>query len=118
MSTRIEITVINGTAPFDVYMSDVYDNYETYLGSISGTVPPTQYYYPPAIFNTAPAVKLKIIDANGCEVFKILECRNGCAFDITITFANCVMDLNITDPNCDLGVSIYDPTCSCEIIIG
>jgi hypothetical protein len=106
MATRIEITVINGTAPFDVYMSDVYDNNETYLGQIAAAVPPIQYYTPPSIFNTAPAVKLKIIDANGCELFKILECREGCAFDISITFESCVLDISITNPSCTTEIVI------------
>jgi hypothetical protein len=117
MGTRIEITLINGTAPFDVYMSDVFDNYNTYLGQITGAVPPVQYFSPPSIFNTAPSVKLKIIDANGCELFKILECRNGCAFDITITFESCVLNIDVTDPSCAVDFTIYDPDCECEIII-
>lgn len=106
MATRIEITVVNGTAPFDVYMSDVYDNYETYLGQIAAAVPPIQYFSPPSIFNTAPAIKLKIIDANGCELSKILECRNGCAFDISITFESCVLDISITNPSCQTEIVI------------
>jgi hypothetical protein len=37
---RIEILSITGTSPFDVYVSDVYGNNETFIGTISSAGPP------------------------------------------------------------------------------
>jgi hypothetical protein len=49
-------------------------------------VPPVQTYNStiPSIFETAPEVMLKLIDDNGCELFKILDCTFGCAFEIIV----------------------------------
>jgi hypothetical protein len=41
-------------------------------------------------------VMLTLIDANGCEIFKILDCTYGCAFEITIELASCIVNINIT----------------------
>ena len=51
---RIEITSITGSTPISVYVSDAFGNYETLIGTIGAAVPPTEYFYPPSIFNTAP----------------------------------------------------------------
>jgi len=75
--TQIRIDTITGaTYPISVYVSDVYGNNTNFLGVISsGPVPPEVTYQPlPSIFNTAPQVMLKVIDANGCEYFEILTC--------------------------------------------
>jgi len=101
---QIRITEISGgTYPIDVILSDIYGNNETYLATIyPGPVPPVQTYNStiPAIFETAPEVMLKLIDANGCEIFKILDCTYGCAFEITIELASCIVNINIQDSNC------------------
>jgi hypothetical protein len=101
---QIRITEISGgTYPIDVILSDIYGNNETYLATIyPGPVPPVQTYNStiPAIFETAPEVMLKLIDANGCEIFKILDCTFGCAFEITIELASCIVNINIQDSNC------------------
>ena len=55
----------------------------------------------PSIFETAPEIMLKLIDANGCEIFKILDCTFGCAFEITIELATCIVNINIQDSNCN-----------------
>lgn len=79
--TQIRITQITGgTFPISVYISDVYGNNETFLGTITpGPVPPEVDYTAeiPAIFNNAPEVILKMIDANNCQVFQILVCIIG-----------------------------------------
>jgi hypothetical protein len=97
---QIRITEISGgTFPIRVILSDIYGNNATTLATInSGPVPPVQTYNStiPSIFNTAPEVMLTLIDANGCQIFKILECTYGCAFEITIQLASCIVNINIT----------------------
>jgi hypothetical protein len=101
---QIRITEISGgTYPIDVILSDIYGNNETWLATIyPGPVPPVQTYNStiPTIFETAPEIMLKLIDANGCEIFKILDCTFGCAFEITIELASCIVNINIQDSNC------------------
>jgi hypothetical protein len=101
---QIRITEISGgTYPIDVILSDIYGNNETWLATIyPGPVPPVQTYNStiPTIFETAPEIMLKLIDANGCEIFKILDCTYGCAFEITIELASCIVNINIQDSNC------------------
>jgi hypothetical protein len=96
---QVRITEISGgTFPISVYISDVYGNNQTLLGVInSGPVPPTVTYNSviPAIFNTAPEIMLKLTDSNECEIFKILQCTFGCAFEITIELASCIVNMNI-----------------------
>ena len=101
--------ITGGSYPIDVYVADVYGNYQTLIGSISpGPVPPTQTYNTviPSIFQTAPQLMLKLIDSNGCEIFKILDCTFGCAFEITIELASCVVNINIMESSCDVSVDI------------
>lgn len=96
---QVRITEISGgTFPINVYISDVYGNNQTLLGTInSGPVPPTVTYNSviPTIFNTAPEIMLKLTDSNDCEIFKILQCTFGCAFEITIELASCIVNINI-----------------------
>jgi hypothetical protein len=97
---QIRITEISGgTLPINVFLADVYGNNKTLLGVINSTIPPTQTYNStiPSIFETAPEVMLLLTDANGCEVFKILDCTYGCAFEITIELASCVVNITVTE---------------------
>jgi hypothetical protein len=98
---QIRITEISGgTYPIDVILSDIYGNYATTLATINaGPVPPVQTYNStiPSIFQTAPEVMLKLVDANDCEIFKILDCTFGCAFEITIQMESCIVNINITE---------------------
>jgi hypothetical protein len=97
--TQVRITEISGgTFPINVYISDVYGNNQTLIGVISsGTVPPTVKYNStiPEIFNTAEEIILKLTDSDECEIFKILQCTFGCAFEITIELASCIVNMNI-----------------------
>ena len=96
---QIRITEITGgTLPINVYLSDIYGNHQTLLGTINSSVPPVQTYNStiPSIFQTAPEVMLTLVDANDCQVFKILECTFGCAFEITIQLASCIVDIIVT----------------------
>ena len=106
--TQVRITEISGSTayPFSVYISDVYGNYQTLIGTISSAVPPTVEYNTviPSIFNTAPEIMLKLVDANDCEVFKILQCTFGCSFQITIELASCVVNMDIQESNCNFSI--------------
>jgi hypothetical protein len=98
---QIKITEISGgTYPIQVILSDIYGNNATTLATINpGPVPPVQTYNStiPSIFQTAPEVMLTLIDANGCQIFKILDCTFGCAFEITIELSSCIVNINITE---------------------
>ena len=96
---RIEIDSITGTSPYNVYVSDVYANHKTFIGTIGSAVPPTQFYYLPSIFNYSPAIMLTITDANGCEKFEIIECRYGCGFAIQIVATDCLFTIAFDPPN-------------------
>lgn len=97
---QIRITEISGgTYPIEVILSDIYGNNATTLATINpGPVPPVQTYNStiPSIFETAPEILLTLIDSNGCQIFKILECTFGCAFEITIELSSCIVNINIT----------------------
>ena len=98
--TQVRIDLISGgTFPISVYIADVYGNNQSLLGVIgSGPVPPVVKYNStiPPIFNTAPQIMLKLIDSNNCEMFKILDCTFGCAFEITVQVSSCTVDITIT----------------------
>ena len=105
---QIRITEISGgTFPINVYLSDIYENNKTLLGTINSVVPPTQKYNStiPTIFETAPEVMLKLVDANNCQVFKILNCTYGCAFEITIEMASCIVDMTIQQSSCTFTIT-------------
>jgi hypothetical protein len=104
---RIEIISITGTSPYYVYVSDVYGNNKSYVGTIGSAVPPVEYFYLPTIFNNAPAIMLTIIDSNGCEKFEIIECRYGCGFAIQIVAADCIFTIAIDNPDCAFDTILY-----------
>jgi hypothetical protein len=97
--TQVRITEISGSTayPISVFISDIYLNYQTLLGTISGAVPPVVEYNSniPSIFQTAPQIVLTLTDSNNCEVFKVLDCTFGCTFLITIELASCVVNMTI-----------------------
>jgi hypothetical protein len=74
MPSQIQITSFTGGLPAQVFVSDVYGNNNTFVGSIVSAIPPTIYFTLPSLFDFAPAVKITIIDSNGCEEFTIDEC--------------------------------------------
>jgi hypothetical protein len=114
--TQVRITDISGgTYPINVYIADVYGNNQSLLGVINpGPVPPIVEYNTtiPSIFETAPEIMLLLVDANNCQVFKILQCTFGCTFQITIELASCVVDINIQNSTCNFGVVVTDPSCN------
>jgi hypothetical protein len=62
----------NLTPPFSGIACDVYGNQCQYLGS--GTTIPFLFNLPP-LFDTAPALLLKLIDSEGCEISEIIYCQ-------------------------------------------
>lgn len=103
---QIRLTEISGSTayPINVYIADVYGNNQTLIGTITSAVPPTETYNSgdttiPAIFNTAPQIMLLLTDDNGCQVFKILDCTFGCAFEITINLISCIVDITVQQTN-------------------
>ena len=117
---QVRLTEITGgTYPISVYLSDIYGNNQTLLGTIASgtTVPPIIYYNTviPAIFQTAPEIMLKLVDANGCETIKILDCTFGCTFNITIELASCNVNIDIQESECAISLDITDPTCACTL---
>jgi hypothetical protein len=120
--TQIRIDMISGgTYPVTVSIADVYGNNLTNIATITtGPVPPTQSFNSgnttiPAIFNTAPQIMLLLTDANGCQVFKILDCTFGCAFEITVNLVSCVVDITIQEANCSFSLNVEDSSCVCSI---
>jgi hypothetical protein len=120
--TQIRIDMISGgTYPIIVSIADVYGNNLTNIATItSGPVPPTETYNSgnttiPSIFSTAPQIMLLLTDANGCQVFKILDCTFGCSFEITVNLVSCVVDITIQDASCSFSLNVEDPSCNCSI---
>lgn len=117
---QVRITEISGgTYPINIYIADVYGNNQFLLGTLSTgtTVPPMVSYNTtiPTIFQTAPEIMLKLVDANGCEKFKILDCTFGCSFNITVELASCVVNINIQEADCNVSLDISDPSCGFTI---
>ena len=117
---QVRLTEITGgTYPINVYISDVYGNNQTLLGTISTgtTVPPVIYYNTviPTIFQTAPEIMLKLVYDNVCEAIKILDCTFGCTFNITIELASCNVNIDIQESECAISLDITDPTCACTL---
>lgn len=105
---QVRITSISGgTFPISVYIADVYGNNKSLLGTISSGVPPTVSYNSviPSIFDTAPEIMLILTDSSGCEVFQLLECTFGCAFEITIELASCIVDITIQEASCAVSIT-------------
>lgn len=88
---RIELASVTtgATYSYDVYVSDVYGNNLTFLGTVNSDIPPVEYFYLPEIFQNAPSIIIKLVQSNGCEVFQVVECRYGCGFNISINFEEC-----------------------------
>jgi len=119
--TRVEIlSVTGGTYPINVYVSDYYGNNETLIYTITGSnpVPPQTGATLSAVFATAPAILLKMVDANNCEKIELLECRFGCSFLITIQTASCVTDITIQATDCLVGgLAVVEASCVTNVTV-
>lgn len=71
----LQIDSITGaTLPYVIYVCDVYGNQCAVLTNINTPIPPSITLNIPSQFNNVPAIGIKIIDANGCEVFETTYC--------------------------------------------
>ncbi len=41
-----------------------------------------------------------LIDNDGCEKFQILDCSEGCGFDISVQLADCIVNISVTESTC------------------
>ena len=118
---QVRLTEISGgTYPISVYLSDIYGNNQTLLGTISTgtTVPPVIYYNTviPTIFQTAPEIMLRLVDVNNCEVIKLLTCTFGCSFQITIELASYIVKMEIQVSNCNFSIFSTDTETNVVVI--
>ncbi len=95
MGAKLYITSVTGTAPFTFYMCGLDLNNCTLIGTGSTTTP-TLTFLLPSIFVGASQVILKMIDANNCEIFKVLDCDTTCPFDVIINSTECEFCISIT----------------------
>lgn len=111
--TQIRIEAVTGETPINVYISDVYGNNEYLIGTITdtGLIPPAALFYPPSLFNTAPAIMLTLIDDRGCKKFEIIECSYGCGFDISVELESCVYTISVSAESCSYTVSVDESVC-------
>jgi len=71
----LQIDSITGaTLPYIIYVCDVYGNQCAVLSYINAPIPPSITLNIPSQFNNVPAIGIKVIDANGCEVFETIYC--------------------------------------------
>ena len=100
--------MVTGTVPILVYVADVYGNNQSLIGTITntGVIPPAARFYPPALFDSAPAIMLKLVDNNGCEKFEILDCTFGCGFDISVQLVSCVVNITLSESVCEFSVDV------------
>jgi len=68
MSCQIQINSISGTSPFDIYMCDIGLTQCVYLQTETSPTYPIAITFPPTL-EGATSFIIKIIDANGCELF-------------------------------------------------
>lgn len=99
---QIRIEAVSGATPILVYVADVYGNNRTLLGTITDTsvIPPAERFFPPSLFSTAPSIMLILLDDDGCEKFQILDCSEGCGFDISVQLADCIVNISVTETTC------------------
>lgn len=113
---QIRIDTISGSTafPITVSMADVYGNNRSTIATIAGgPVPPTVTLNNsvsgvtiPSIFDFAPQIMLILTDSNECEVFHILDCIFGCAFQITIKEVVCTFNIDIQNESCAVTVEL------------
>lgn len=71
MAASVTITSITGTSPYQVYVCNVLGADCNFVGSAT-TMPYSVTL--PTMYNSAPAVMIKVIDSNNCETFIIAPC--------------------------------------------
>lgn len=61
---------------YNVFVCDVYGNNCVLVANVVPPQPPTITITIPPQFNSAPAVGIKIVDSNNCEIFKVFDCSS------------------------------------------
>ena len=102
MGAKLYVTSVSGTAPFTFYMCGLDLNYCVLIGS-GTTTSPTLIFTLPQIFVGASEIILKMIDDNGCEIFKILSCDLTCSFEVIINTAECEFCVQVEVDQCGFG---------------
>jgi hypothetical protein len=103
--SQITIKNINGTPPFQVYVSDQYVNNKTLIATISSNVPPQQFFFLPSLFDGIDKILIEITDSSGCDhckTFQLVECRFGCSFNVIIQELGCAVNLKIDKTTCEI----------------
>lgn len=114
--TQIRIEAVSGSVPISVFVSDIFGNNSTLIGTITntGVIPPAARFYPPFLFNSAPQIMVTLIDNNGCEKFVILDCSFGCGFIISVESASCVVTMTVTESSCLFETTVIETNCVAE----
>ena len=114
--THIRIEAVSGSVPISVFVSDIYGNNSTLIGTITntGVIPPAARFYPPSLFNSAPQIMLILVDNNGCEKFVILDCTFGCGFVISVVSASCIVTMTVTESTCSYETTVVETNCFAE----
>lgn len=99
MKSKLYITSVTGNAPFTFYVCGL-DLNNCYLIGSGSTATPTLTFILPQIFVGAPQIILKMIDSNGCEIFKVLTCDTTCPFDIIINAVDCNFCISVVYDEC------------------
>lgn len=73
MSQQIQISAATGTPPYDVYICDITLT-TCYLISGGTTIPPTVEYTLTGLFENTTPIIVKLVDSQGCEFFKVINC--------------------------------------------
>jgi hypothetical protein len=109
--TQIRIEAVSGSVPISVFVSDIYGNNSTLIGTITntGVIPPAARFYPPSLFNSAPQIMVTLIDNNG-----ILDCSFGCGFVISVESASCVVTMTVTESSCLFETTVIETNCAAE----
>ena len=100
---KLKIGNITGTPPYSVYISDQYGNNKTFIATINTNVPPQQQFNLPPIFEGIGKILLYISDSSGCDycnLFKLLDCRFGCAFEVVVEAVGCNFEIKIDKKTC------------------
>lgn len=94
MAARLTIQSITGASPYDFFVCDIYENNCSLLGTVSSSSPNPNFLLP-SLFLLAPQIMIKMIDANLCEIKKILTCDLSCGFEVVINSAECTFCITV-----------------------
>ena len=73
--TQLQINNVTGVAlPYNIYICDVFGNNCVLTSAVNVSIPPSLTITLPPLFNTAPAIGVKIVGVDGCEKFITISC--------------------------------------------